>query len=266
VASLWRSLKDLFSPGATVSQAGGSGALVGATVVSAPTQSVAVVEAPPVEAPPFRRKVIQAPVLSDPGMPAKSDEILIKAQPALAGDQCTFRVNRPLFAGFSWYFPNFESAESSALAESLFSVDGVETVLVHEASLIVTRKDKNFGDWRPMALEVGKAIRACFQAGRGLIAEKIVKEMPTEERIRTELQRVIDFEINPGVAGHGGKISLLGLRGNTVTIQMGGGCQGCSSADVTLKMGIHSTFRRAAPYVGAIYDETDHAAGLNPYF
>ena len=52
----------------------------------------------------------------------------------------------------------------------------------------------------------------------------------------------------------------------SVTIEMGGGCQGCSAADLTLKQGIHSAFRKAAPYVGAIYDETDHAAGLNPYY
>ena len=68
------------------------------------------------------------------------------------------------------------------------------------------------------------------------------------------------------VAGHGGRITLTAVTGNTVTIEMGGGCQGCSAADLTLKQGIHSAFRKAAPYVGAIYDETDHAAGSNPYY
>jgi Fe-S cluster biogenesis protein NfuA len=47
---------------------------------------------------------------------------------------------------------------------------------------------------------------------------------------------------------------------------MGGGCQGCSAADLTLKQGIHTSFRKAVPMVGAIFDETDHTAGLNPYF
>ena len=81
-----------------------------------------------------------------------------------------------------------------------------------------------------------------------------------------QIQKVIDEVVNPGVAGHGGHISLLGVMGNSITIQMGGGCQGCSVADVTLKQGIHTSFRDAVPQVGAIFDETDHAAGLTPYF
>ena len=84
--------------------------------------------------------------------------------------------------------------------------------------------------------------------------------------IREGIQKVIDEEVNPGVAGHGGQINLLAVKGNTVTIQMGGGCQGCSAADLTLKQGIHTSFRKAVPQVGAIFDETDHTAGLNPYF
>ena len=56
------------------------------------------------------------------------------------------------------------------------------------------------------------------------------------------------------------------MRGNSIYIEMGGGCQGCSAADVTLKEGIHRSFRDAVPGVGAIYDDTDHAAGENPYF
>ena len=44
-------------------------------------------------------------------------------------------------------------------------------------------------------------------------------------------------------------------------IKMGGGCQGCSVADVTLKQGIHGAFREAIAGIGAIYDETDHSAG-----
>ena len=80
------------------------------------------------------------------------------------------------------------------------------------------------------------------------------------------MQKVIETEINPGVAAHSGFITLTRIRGNSVTISMGGGCQGCSAADVTLRQGIHKSFRDAMPSIGAIYDDTDHAAGLNPYF
>jgi len=215
---------------------------------------------------PHGRKMIQAPLISGDLYPPASPEVLIRAQVAPGGDACVFRLNRPLFSGHSWYFPNFESAAGSPLAEALFCHDDVETVLVMEAMLTVTRKDKTLVDWKPLAKDVGQVVREVLAAGGPLIAEHIVRGMPGEDAIREGIQRVIDTEVNPGVAGHGGRISLLGVSGNTVTIQMGGGCQGCSAADLTLKQGIHTAFRKAVPFVGAILDETDHSAGLNPYF
>ncbi|MCP5053599.1 MAG: hypothetical protein GY940_40910, partial [bacterium] len=105
-----------------------------------------------------------------------------------------------------------------------------------------------------------------LESSSHLIAKKIIDGIPSEQEISDNIQRVIDTEVNPGVAGHGGNITLLDVKANTVTIKMGGGCQGCSAADMTLKMGIHNSFRKSVPMVGAILDETDHSAGLNPYY
>lgn len=87
---------------------------------------------------------------------------------------------------------------------------------------------------------------------KGTLAEKVVK--------------VIDEEINPGIASHGGYVSLVDVRGKDVIIQMGGGCQGCGMANVTLKDGIEVALKKAIPEIGAIYDVTDHADGKNPYY
>ena len=215
---------------------------------------------------PKERKVIQAPVIQGSSDSPQSDEILIKAQPSATGDECVFMVNRTLMEGHSWFFSSFETAAESPLAEALFSLDDVDTVLVLESTLTVTRKDKTIVDWRPLAVEIGAAIRGVLEQGGPLIADKIVSELPPEDVIRKDIQKVIDTEVNPGVAGHGGHIVLMSVKGNSVTIQMGGGCQGCSAADLTLKQGIHTSFRNAVPKVGAILDETNHAAGANPYF
>ena len=216
---------------------------------------------------PVIRRVIRAPVASkDLFPPDDPEKVLIRAQPSTSGDQCLFMVNRPLFPGYSWWFPTFESAAGSSLTERLFSLDDVESVLVHEATVTVTRKDKTICDWKSLGVEVGASIREVLEEGGGLIAETIVNEIPSEEAVRYGIQKAIDEEVNPGVAGHGGRITLEKVKGNTITIQMGGGCQGCSSADVTLKQGIHGSFRKFVPQVGAIFDETDHTAGLNPYF
>jgi len=214
---------------------------------------------------PVVRRVIQAPVIDEELFP-ESQEILIKAQPSPTGDQCMFRINRNLLEGYSWFFSGFESAEGSPFAERLFSLGDVATILVHETAFTLTREDKTIVDWKPLAIEVGKAVRELLADGGTLLSPKIIAEIPSENEIREGIQKAIDEEVNPGVAGHGGNVTLLSVTGNTVTIKMGGGCQGCSAADLTLKQGIHTTFRKYVPKVGAIYDETDHAAGLNPFF
>ncbi len=215
---------------------------------------------------PQERKTINLSVIKESNTSPQSDEILIKAEPSVANDQCVFMANRTLMEGYSWYFSSFESAANSPLAEALFSLEDVESVLILESTLTLTRKDKTIVDWKPLAKEVGAAVRKALEGGGPLISEKIIAEMPSEESVREGIQKSIDTEVNPGVAGHGGNITLQSVKGNTVTIQMGGGCQGCSAADLTLKQGIHSSFRKAVPMVGAILDETDHSAGVNPYF
>ena len=80
------------------------------------------------------------------------------------------------------------------------------------------------------------------------------------------VQKVIDDRINPGVASHGGNITLLGVEEGKVYIRMGGGCQGCGMADVTLKQGIEETLKAEIPEIVAVLDSTDHASGGNPYY
>ena len=80
------------------------------------------------------------------------------------------------------------------------------------------------------------------------------------------VQEVLDSQINPSVAGHGGFVSLLEVKDSTAYIALGGGCQGCGMADVTLKQGIEVAIREAVPEIGEVLDTTDHGAGDNPYY
>jgi Fe/S biogenesis protein NfuA len=80
------------------------------------------------------------------------------------------------------------------------------------------------------------------------------------------VQRVLDEEINPAVAAHGGFVTLLDVKDDVVYIALGGGCQGCGMVDVTLKQGIEVRIREAVPAIRQIIDTTDHAGGTNPYY
>jgi Fe-S cluster biogenesis protein NfuA len=176
-------------------------------------------------------------------------------------------LNRSLFPGYSAWFPGAEwTRDASPLAEKLFGVDGVGTVLLHDTTLTLGRAEGNARGWKDIAAEAGKIIRDCLNSGEPAVTDALREGMPEEETVRKKIQAVLDLEINPGIAAHSGVVSLERVEGNSVYITMGGGCQGCAASTITLRHGIHTAFRRAVPEVGAIYDETDHAAGENPYF
>ncbi len=77
---------------------------------------------------------------------------------------------------------------------------------------------------------------------------------------------VLDREVNPSIAGHGGHAELAGIDGATAYLRLGGGCQGCGMATVTLSQGIEVAITQAVPEIERVVDVTDHASGTNPYF
>jgi Fe/S biogenesis protein NfuA len=80
------------------------------------------------------------------------------------------------------------------------------------------------------------------------------------------VQRLIDTEINPALASHGGFVHLLELREGVAYVELGGGCQGCGMAKITIKNGVEARIREAIPEVREVVDATDHAGGRHPYF
>lgn len=80
------------------------------------------------------------------------------------------------------------------------------------------------------------------------------------------IQQIIDEQVNPSVAGHGGHIDLFEYRDGIAYVRMGGGCQGCGQAKVTLKLGVERLLRELAPGLKEVLDITDHADGRNPYY
>ncbi len=89
---------------------------------------------------------------------------------------------------------------------------------------------------------------------------------PLEGPLADRVQQAIDQYVNPGVAQHGGHVTLVEVRDNVVYLQMGGGCQGCGMASVTLSQGIERILKEQVPEIVGIEDVTNHTDGTNPYF
>ncbi len=84
--------------------------------------------------------------------------------------------------------------------------------------------------------------------------------------VEEQIRHVLDEEVNPMVASHGGIVSLLEVKDQNAYLEFGGGCQGCGMIDVTLKQGVEVMIKAQIPEIEAIYDVTDHAEGKNPYY
>jgi len=90
-------------------------------------------------------------------------------------------------------------------------------------------------------------------------------EAPKGE-IADRVRQVLDTQVNPAIAGHGGMISLVSVEDTEIYVEMSGGCQGCALSRMTLRQGVERMLRQAVPELTAVHDITDHASGENPFF
>lgn len=95
-------------------------------------------------------------------------------------------------------------------------------------------------------------------------ARKVADDAPLRERI----QYFIEAEVNPGLASHGGNVQIVEITEDAIVIlQFGGGCNGCSMVDVTLKEGIEKQMLAQFPdEVKGVKDMTEHQAGEHSYY
>ena len=85
---------------------------------------------------------------------------------------------------------------------------------------------------------------------------------------RDEIQKFINEDINPALESHGGHLLIhdFNEEERSLKLEMAGGCQGCASSRMTLKLHIESFLREEFPDLKEIEDVTDHESGENPYY
>ncbi len=92
---------------------------------------------------------------------------------------------------------------------------------------------------------------------------RVSDDSPVEDRINYVLYN----EVNPALAAHGGEVSLIEVTDEMVAVlQFGGGCQGCSAVDMTLKGGVEKTLMEQIPQLTAVKDITDHTDTSQAYY
>ncbi|MFK0573951.1 Fe-S biogenesis protein NfuA [Endozoicomonas sp.] len=94
-------------------------------------------------------------------------------------------------------------------------------------------------------------------------------KMPTvndDSPLDMQVSYYLQTEINPGLASHGGMVSLVELDDGIAILQFGGGCQGCSAVDMTLKDGVEKTLMERIPELKGVRDVTDHTNTENAFY
>lgn len=91
-------------------------------------------------------------------------------------------------------------------------------------------------------------------------------DVELEGSIEERVQQLIEMYINPAIASHGGFVTLSEIDGDRALVELGGGCQGCGLAAMTLRQGIESSIKHHVPEIVEVVDVTDHTAGENPFF
>jgi Fe/S biogenesis protein NfuA len=94
------------------------------------------------------------------------------------------------------------------------------------------------------------------------LGDAIELEGSPEDKVR----QLLDQQVNPALAAHGGFASLVKVEGSAAHIAMGGGCQGCAISAMTLREGIEAAILANVPEITEVVDTTDHAAGENPFY
>jgi Fe/S biogenesis protein NfuA len=147
-------------------------------------------------------------------------------------------------------------------------IDATDAVEQHgEITVVMPRQSAD--------LLVGATIDVAPQFGGGLAIDNPNRPSPAfasrspEELtgdVAERVRQVLEEDLNPAIASHGGRAELVGVEGDTAFLRLGGGCQGCGMAAVTLRDGIETAIRASVPEIASIVDVTDHASGANPYY
>jgi len=183
-------------------------------------------------------------------------------------DVCRFIVSRTVFEDdWTFQFRGPEDAPGSPLIAALFGVEGVSDVKIRRDTFTVA---KNVPEpWPKVAARLIPVLKEQLSSDALVLdadRREALKNAPLDEGARQRIQEVLDRNINPALGSHGGWVKLVGIEGQDVHVEMGGGCQGCASSRATMKFGIERAIKDVAPAVRNVIDVTDHEAGANPYY
>lgn len=200
--------------------------------------------------------------MSDPPLDAV---VNIRAETSIVDpDTCKFTVDRVVHPGGPFAFNHNDPATNSPLADRLFALGHITHVLIADTTVTVTKSSS--GSWDLLRRSIGAQIRTQLFTANPAIIDSCRTSGRSDSQIRAAIEDLLDREVNPSIAAHGGKISVVDVTERALFIAMSGGCQGCASSTATLRDGFETMARLVVPELIDIIDTTNHAAGTTPFY
>lgn len=159
------------------------------------------------------------------------------------------------------YFQNKNDADSS---DAVVTLDGFEVVVPSASIAAIAGSKLDLGG------EDGSGGLVILNTNSPAAPEvPLPEELQNADLTTPEAQaiiKVLQDEINPAIAAHGGRADLVAVSDATAYLKLSGGCQGCGMASVTLSQGIEVAIKEAVPSITSVKDVTDHINGANPFY
>lgn len=158
----------------------------------------------------------------------------------------------------------FQNKGDASRDDVVIELDGIAVIIAAEsiASMSGSKLDLGGEDGSGGLMIVNP--NSPVVAGSGLPDDLLNADLSGP--VAQEIIRVLQEEINPAIASHGGRADLVAVAESTAYLRLSGGCQGCGMASVTLSQGIEVAIKEAVPAITSVQDVTDHMNGSNPYY
>jgi Fe/S biogenesis protein NfuA len=163
-------------------------------------------------------------------------------------------------SGAPQYDMALEPANTRRPGDTVIDADGLHVIVDGLSLPFVDGATIRFSD---DPLQPGFLVEPPRVAG---VSSDIPSTFDASDPLAIQVASVLTHHVNPSIASHGGHAELVGVKDDVVYVALGGGCQGCSMASVTLKQGIEQILKQAIPTIRAVIDATDHALGSNPFY
>ena len=154
------------------------------------------------------------------------------------------------------YELGFEEFLTAAFTDEVRTHDGLKVMIPGKDTELLQGATLDYSD--SQGLVIRNPNRPSAPNVEGLVGD---------DELSAQIRALVDSEVNPALAAHGGFVTYVGHDGEgTAFMTMGGGCHGCSMSKMTMLDGVQTMLSEAIPGVTAVKDLTDHSTGENPYY